>query len=84
MLNESLIHEKEKGYELKNVIGASNSKPEVVKPFWSNVAQLLTEGKIKPLDYVTHEGLDVGKVNSVLDGYRDGARIVQTHFHVSA
>lgn len=82
VLDETLIHQKGKGYELKNVIGASTLNPEVVKPFWENVSRLLAEGKIKPLEYVVHEGLDVGKVNEVLDAYRDGKKVVQTHFHV--
>lgn len=82
VLDESLIHEKSKGYVLKNVIGVSNLKPDVVKPFWTSVSQFLVEGKIKPLEYVVHKGLDVEKVNEVLDRYGKGERVVQTHFHV--
>ncbi|KAH7385154.1 putative alcohol dehydrogenase [Phaeosphaeria sp. MPI-PUGE-AT-0046c] len=83
VLNESLIHEKKKGYELKNVVGISSFKPDTVRPFWKSVSQLLGQGKIKHLEYVAHEGLDVVKVNQVLDSYREGERVVQTHFHVS-
>jgi NADPH2:quinone reductase len=35
------------------------------------------------LEFVSVQGLDVDKVNEVLDAYRDGKRVVQTHFRVS-
>jgi NADPH2:quinone reductase len=82
-VQEDMIREKAKGYELKNVLGISHLKPDVATPFWQHATEYLALGKIKPLEFVSVQGLDVDKVNEVLDAYRDGKRVVQTHFRVS-
>ncbi|KIY01028.1 uncharacterized protein Z520_03694 [Fonsecaea multimorphosa CBS 102226] len=82
-IDESQVHAKKEGYELVNVFGSTHAKPDVCKPFWELVPQYLLEGKLKPSQYEVVKGLDVDKVNEVLDRYRDGKRVVKTHFHVS-
>jgi NADPH2:quinone reductase len=79
----SKIHPKEAGYVLKGVLGFSHSKQEIAIPFWEKIAGYLAEGQIQPLAYVVEQGLDAGKVNEVLDFYRDGKAVTQTHFRVS-
>ncbi|KAF2034113.1 GroES-like protein [Setomelanomma holmii] len=74
---------KKEGYELKNVMGVSHNHPDVTVPFWRVVGDWLVQRKIRPTEYVSVEGLDVQKVNEVLDRYRDGEKVVQPHFRVS-
>ncbi|KIW32342.1 uncharacterized protein PV07_03896 [Cladophialophora immunda] len=82
-VDESQVHAKKEGYELLNTFGSSQAKPDVSRPFWERVPQYLLEGKLKPSAYEVVKGLDVDKVNELLDRYRDGKRVVKTHFHVS-
>jgi NADPH2:quinone reductase len=82
-VQEDKVLPKQAGYELKNVLGVSNLKPQVAAPFWQHVPEYLAQKKIQPLEFVTVKGLDVDKVNEVLDAYRDGKSVVQTHFRVS-
>ncbi|KIV84513.1 hypothetical protein PV11_00288 [Exophiala sideris] len=80
---ESQIRPKKEGYVLGNTFGSSHVKPELCKAFWERVPEYLFEKKIVPTKYTVVKGLDVDKVNEVLDAYRDGKRVVKTHFHVS-
>ncbi|KAF2686317.1 putative alcohol dehydrogenase [Lentithecium fluviatile CBS 122367] len=79
----SKVLEKKAGYEVKDVIGEPHMKT-VGKGFWENIERYLREGKIVPLEYEVVQGLDVEKANDVLDWYRDGKKVVQTHFRISA
>jgi NADPH2:quinone reductase len=83
VLDESRIHPKSAGYELKNISGISSLKPAVAIPFWKNIEKYLVQGSIKPLKYAVHKGLDAQAVNDVLDCYQDGKVVAQTHFHIS-
>ncbi|KAK8063100.1 hypothetical protein PG997_015197 [Apiospora hydei] len=73
---------KKGGYEALNVFGSSQLNSELCAPFWARLSDYLSAGDIKPLGYVAKEGLDPVAVNELLDAYRDGARVVKTHFHV--
>ncbi|KAF2736499.1 putative alcohol dehydrogenase [Polyplosphaeria fusca] len=79
----SKIDAKGAGYELKNILGLSQLAPKVTIPFWEKVGELLTQGKITPLQYSEEKGLDAAKVNEVLDRYRDGKFVLQPHFRIS-
>ena len=81
-VDESAVHDKKAGYELKNVSGNSSAKADLCKPFWELLPQYLVEKKIKPAKYVVVKGLDADKVNAVLDAYRDGKKVVKTNFHL--
>jgi NADPH:quinone reductase-like Zn-dependent oxidoreductase len=83
-LDPSKILPKQAGYELKDTFGVSTLYPHLTIPFWENLGKYLTEKKIIPLSYDVVEGLDVTKVNAVLDEYRDGKRATQPHIHISA
>jgi len=82
-VREEKLHRKRAGYDLKNVLGISHLKPDIAKPFWHHASDLLAQKKIIPLEYATVQGLDAQKVNEVLDKYRDGKAVAQTHFKVS-
>lgn len=82
-LDESQVHAKKEGYDLINVFGSSHRMPDVSKPFWERLPQYLIEGKLKPGKYEVVKGLDADRVNEVLDRYRDGKKVVKTHFHIS-
>jgi NADPH2:quinone reductase len=82
-LDEASIEKKFAGYDVKNIIGSSHATPELSAAFWDRVGGYFTEGSIVPLEYVVVKGLDVDKVNEVLDKYRDKKPVTQTHFRVS-
>lgn len=82
-VDEALVKPKQAGYEVLNVFGSSHAMPELCKPFWEKFPGYLVEKKVKPLKYNVVKGLDLDKANEVLDKYRDGKRVVKTHFHVS-
>ena len=83
--DKTKIHDKKDGYELLNVFGHPRVRVEVGKPYWEHLPQYLREGKIKPTRSVVviKDALDADKVNPVLDAYRDGKKIVKTHFHIA-
>lgn len=83
-INESkIIGEKRMGYEAHNVLGLSHIKHETAKPFWDRVEGYLKNGSLLPLRYAIVDSLDANRVNELLDRYRDGKRVIQTHFRVS-
>ena len=55
------------------------------RPFWDRVPEYLKEGELKPTKYevVDLKDWDAQKVNELLDRYRDGTRVMKTHFHLS-
>ncbi|USW52943.1 Putative GroES-like superfamily, alcohol dehydrogenase-like, NAD(P)-binding domain superfamily [Septoria linicola] len=56
--------------------------PKTAKPFWDRVAGYLQTGALVSPRYKIVKGLDADKVNAVLDRYRDGEKVIQTHFEV--
>ncbi|KAH7398573.1 chaperonin 10-like protein [Pyrenochaeta sp. MPI-SDFR-AT-0127] len=78
-----IVGEKKAGYEIRNVLGLSNAKLDTAKPFWNRVENFLANESLVLLKYEVVDGLNVDKVNEVLDRYRDGKRVVQTQFRVS-
>lgn len=73
---------KKAGYEVLNVFGSSQGNPALCDPFWARLTGYLSSGDIKPLGYVTKQGLDAAAVNELLDTYRDSGRVVKTHLHI--
>jgi NADPH:quinone reductase len=70
-------------YELVDIFGSSFEYPEVCKPFWERLPGYLRDGEIRPTTFSTIDGLDPDKINKVLDGYRDGVKVVKPNVHVS-
>jgi len=82
-VDESKVKEgKTAGFEVKDVFGLSQIHAAVAVPFWELLPEYLKTGKIKPLDYTVIKGLDADAVNAVLDGYRDGKKVIKTHVHI--
>ncbi|KAH7123757.1 putative alcohol dehydrogenase [Dendryphion nanum] len=78
-----IVGEKKAGYEMRNILGLSHTKSETAKPFWERVEDYLGNKSLIPLKYDVVDGLSAEKVNEVLDRYRDGKKVLQTHFRVS-
>ncbi|PSK33480.1 hypothetical protein B9Z65_7367 [Elsinoe australis] len=78
-----IVGEKREGYDLRNVLGTLGLKADTTGPFWDR-SDLLKTGLLVPLRYEVVDGLDVYKVNEVLERYKDGEKVTQTHFKVSA
>lgn len=78
------VGEKKAGYEARNVLGLSHIRSATAKPFWDRMEGYLKNGSLVPLRYEVVDGLEAGNVNVLLDRYRDGKKVVQTQFRVSA
>jgi len=81
-VDESKVVGKKAGFEIIDVFGSSQWKPELAYPFWEKVPAYLTSGVIKPLGFIVKEGLTPENVNPVLDAYRDGKPVKKTHIHI--
>jgi len=78
-----IVGDKSSGYEARNVLGLSYLRPNTARPFWDRVEGYLKHGSVIPLRYEVVDKLDADRVNELLDRYRDGIKVVQTHFRVS-
>lgn len=78
-VDESKVIGKKLGFEIIDVFGISHVNPDLAYPFWERVPEFLSSGKIKTLKFVVKDGLTVDNVNEVLDGYKNGDRVVKTH-----
>jgi NADPH2:quinone reductase len=78
------VEKKEGEYVVKDTFGLAQFQ-STGKGFYENVVEYLKDGKAIPLKYEVAEGvgLNAEKVNEVLDRYRDGKPVVQTHFRIS-
>ncbi|KAL1852224.1 hypothetical protein Plec18170_005949 [Paecilomyces lecythidis] len=59
-------------HERKMTFGFSALYPEEAAIFWETIARWVRLGAIKPLQFSTADGFDIARINSILDGYRDG------------
>jgi NADPH:quinone reductase-like Zn-dependent oxidoreductase len=80
--DKSTVIGKKAGFEVMDVYGSSQAEPNLAYPFWEQVREFLTNGKLKPLNFVVKNGLTADNVNTALNGYRDGARVTKTHIHL--
>ncbi|KAK2626961.1 hypothetical protein QTJ16_004136 [Diplocarpon rosae] len=71
-VSEAVKAQKKAGYEERQLQGSSELHPELAGLFWKVFPKWVENGEIQVLEYKTIEGLDSGKVNAALDGYRDG------------
>ncbi|MCJ1467863.1 hypothetical protein MMC07_006488 [Pseudocyphellaria aurata] len=61
------------GYRDLFTQGKAHAQPELCRQFWTALPVWMAEGKIKATAWTVLEGgLDSGKVDAVLDSYRDG------------
>ncbi|KAL8926661.1 MAG: hypothetical protein Q9208_002735 [Pyrenodesmia sp. 3 TL-2023] len=78
------VGEKREGYEDRFVQGQSHNQPELGAKVWKWLPVWMEQGKVKSTgcgDVI--EGLDVERVNKVLDDYRDGRQPPkQVHVHL--
>lgn len=81
-VDESKVLGKKAGFEVINVYGSSQARPDVSYAFWERAAGYLESGSIKPLEFVGKNGLTAENANSVLDDYKDGKKVVKTHIHI--
>jgi NADPH2:quinone reductase len=71
-VSEGAIAKKKAEFEQRFLRGFSGSNPVFGQQFWKQFPVWLKAGDIKPLNYNVIEGMDVDKINEVLDSYRDG------------
>jgi NADPH2:quinone reductase len=73
---------KNAGFEVFNVFGSSQVKPDLAYPFWERAPEYLTSGLIKLTKFSVKEGLTADNANAVLDACRDGQATLKVHIHV--
>jgi NADPH2:quinone reductase len=80
---EEVIAKKKAKFEQKFLRGNSDSNAVFGKQFWKQFPLWLKAGDFKPLSYNVIEGMNVKKVNEVLDSYRDGKGSDRYHIRLS-
>ena len=70
--NDFKFKEKAAGFEEKFIQGQSHNQPELGKKIWEFIPKWIVEGKIRSTGWTAVEGMDVEKVNKVLDDYGIG------------
>ena len=81
--DESEIGEKRAGYEDRFSSGKSHAQPELAAKFWKCLPGWMAADTIRATGWEVLEGLDAGKVNAVLDSYRDNKwPPKQVHVHL--
>lgn len=83
-VSDEVLANKKGQFDQKFVQGASGSNPVFGRQFWTQFPVWLEAGDIKPLKYNIIEGMDVDKVNEVLDSYHDGKGGDRYHVRLSA
>ncbi|KAM0346968.1 hypothetical protein HYE67_002937 [Fusarium culmorum] len=81
-IDEAQVKPKKEGYEVIDVHGVSQNKPDLSVPFWERLPGYLEQKKIRPTSYTVIKGLNEEGVNGVLDAYRDEKKVVKTNIHV--
>ena len=71
-VSEEVVATKKANFDQIFMKGFSDSNPAFGQRFWKQFPVWLKAGDIKPLNYAFIEGMDVNKINEVLDSYRDG------------
>lgn len=69
------------GFKKNQILGASDLHQELAAKFWRELPRWIENGELKPLNFEMIDGLDVMKVNNLLDDYRDGRAVTKTHVH---
>ena len=76
----------DRDFERKWILGSSQVHAELSREFWERVPRWMNDGTIKATHYksVRSESWEQveKEVNMVLDGYRDGERVVKTNVHL--
>jgi NADPH2:quinone reductase len=80
-LDKSLLPKKP--FEKKPIIAMPFSEPELAKSYWDTLPNLIVKGIHKPTPHQVIQGLDVEKVNQVLDEYSQGRAIIKPQIQVS-
>jgi NADPH:quinone reductase-like Zn-dependent oxidoreductase len=81
-VDRTKVYGKEAGYDVLDVMGSALAKPDVAIPFLKRLPRFLEEGKIKPLKFITKQGLNPDHVNEVLDAYRDQRPVTKVNIHI--
>jgi NADPH:quinone reductase len=82
-ISEEVIAKKKASFVQKSMKGFSDSIPAFGKRFWKQFPLWLKTGDIRPLSYIAIEGMNVNKINEVLDSYRDGKGGDRYHVRLS-
>jgi NADPH:quinone reductase len=81
--SEAVAAAKPAGYEAGFMLAASRMLGDLAVKFWNLVPEWLANGDIKTFPFQVIEGLDVEKINGVLDRYRDGKGVApKVNIHI--
>jgi NADPH:quinone reductase len=83
-VSDEVIAKKKANFAQKSMKGFSDSIPAFGQRFWKQFPIWLKAGDIKPLNYTVIEGMNVNKINEVLNLYRDGKGGDRYHVRLSA
>ncbi|RAO71425.1 uncharacterized protein BHQ10_007437 [Talaromyces amestolkiae] len=67
--------------QVRHLFGQNQFLRPMLKPFWENLPQWIEEGTLVTRRHRVIEGLDLVKIESALDDYRDGSAVLQAVVH---
>lgn len=79
--DEDVVATKKAGCQKTFTSGVSEMHPDLMLPFWEHLPRWIEAGEVEPSEFEVVEGLDAGKVNGFLDGYRDGKPVAKASIH---
>ncbi|KZF20235.1 GroES-like protein [Xylona heveae TC161] len=78
----AIAQKKSNGFDDLMVFGSSHAHPEVGALFWKALPTWIEKGLVKPLRYAVVQGLDVDKVNLILNDMRDDKNKSRWHVRI--
>ena len=82
-VDESKIGDKRQGYDRKFIICATKVFKDISVPFWNHLPAWIENNDLSPTTWQVVDGLDVKKINGLLDGYvQYGKSQLKPHVHI--
>lgn len=66
---------------VRHLFGQNEFLRPMLKPFWKSLPRWIEEGRLVTRKHRVIEGLDLEKIESALDDYRDGSPVLQVIVH---
>ncbi|KAL7904483.1 GroES-like protein [Trichoderma velutinum] len=81
-VDESRIGPKRAGYDRKKILCITTKYPDLTRSFWDILPTWIEDGKLLPTTFQVFNGLDVVRINKLLDNYIHGKVNTKPHIHI--
>ncbi|PNP47829.1 hypothetical protein TGAMA5MH_00881 [Trichoderma gamsii] len=81
-VDESRIGPKTAGYDRKKILCMTTKYPDLTKLFWDILPRWIQDGKLLPTTFQVVNGLDVDRINRLLNDYVYSEVKIKPHVHI--